>query len=459
MNRLLPTLLLLCACLPAGAADIVTTRYFSEKAGTDAQVLAHVEHKAVVAEYLDPTDTGIGKSMANMLWREVLSAISDQAGAGVILARPPGEERLVDLLQSDYHKAALRIAEHQQARMALWGIANEIDGQVFITSYLSLVEATRGDIISYKISRNRGGGERSGELELKLPRNKFNFPTVRRSRKALFQRPIMVAKAASLHAKPDRQSTRVSRLRQGEVVQSVDMESGWFKIQLRSGETGYLASSYADLAPLSVLVDRAGINLRREPVVRDDTVIYSGRVKGQYRVLEQRFTGNRLWYRLAFDGGKPAWVAASLTERVYSMPVVHFVAGMYRYFGERHEDTNREFQRFIDYPGEKRNNVNLSVAYQYQALSSVLAGKSARTSVQLLEKARKQTPLDATTYKLEALSWIGTPQETERVRASLEQARKLDPKITAFKLYQPLDRNLDREIIRAETIRPAERSN
>jgi hypothetical protein len=449
VSRGLLTFILLAFSLPSYPASVITTRSFSESDADDVRVLSHVEHKAVIAEFLDPVDTGIGRSMAHMLWREVLSAISDQSGAGVILARSPGEERLVDLLKQNYHRAALKIAEHQDARMALWGIVNELDDQVFVTSHLSLIEATRGNAISYKITQ-RGAGQVedesafSGEVEFTMPRTKFNFPTVRSSREVLFQRPLMVTRASNVRAGANVESERIDELAKGDVAQGINMEGGWFKLRLRDGREGFITASNVDLAPLSVRIDRRGINLRSRPKVREETVVYTGSVNGRYRVLEHRFTGNRLWYRIEYERDLPVWVAASLTETVYSMPVVHFIAGMYRYFAGRHADARREFQRFVDYPDVKHRNVNLSVAYQYQALSNLLAGRSINSTNQLLEKARTQTPLDATTYKIEALNWIGDPDAEERVYESLLNARKLDPRNTDMKLFDSLiERQID----------------
>jgi hypothetical protein len=248
----------------------------------------------------------------------------------------------------------------------------------------------------------------------------------------------MVARTSNVRAKADVESERIGKLLKGDVVQGIDMVGGWFKLRLRDGREGFITASNVDLAPLSVRIDRYEINLRSHPVIRDETVVYTGSINGRYRVLEHRFTGNRLWYRIEFERGRLVWVAASLTETVYSMPVVHFVAGMYRYFGARHADARRDFQRFVDYPEVKHRNVNLSVAYQYQALNNLLEGRSIYSTNQLLEKARAQTPLDATTYKIEALNWIGEPDAERRVYESLLNARKLDPRNTNLKLFDSL---------------------
>jgi hypothetical protein len=419
---------------PAQAGDIVT-RSFNEDVPEGRRVLTNVEHKAVVAEYLDPMNTGMGKSLSQLLWREVLSAISDQSGAGVILARPPGDERLVDLLKQDYHRAALRIAEHQEARMALWGALYEKNETLFISSYLSLVKATRSDRILVDIGRMSRRDHNTGEIELKLPRNKFNFRMVTRTREQLFHRPLMISRDTNIREEARRDATRLGAFEPGDVAQGVGMDGGWFEVRLPDGRLGYVTGSNVDLAPLSIRVDRSGINLRREPVVREDTVLRNTDVRGQFTVLEQRFSSRRLWYRIRHREDD-AWIAASLTERVYSMPVVHFIAGLYRYFGGRYEDSRRDFQRFVDYPETRHSNVNLSVAFQYQALSSLLEGRSHRENLRYLEKARQETPLDSIPLKIEAMSLIGEPDAMQRIQLPLEEARKLDARSEDFRNFE-----------------------
>ena len=84
-----------------------------------AEVLAHVPVKGLVAEFINREGTGLGKSLGYLLWREVLTAVQDQRGAGVIYAHTPSETQLTDLLRSDYHRAAVEIAKAQNTRMAV----------------------------------------------------------------------------------------------------------------------------------------------------------------------------------------------------------------------------------------------------------------------------------------------------------------------------------------------------
>lgn len=116
---------------------------FRDVRAQSAEALPHVELKAIVAEFLDPLDTGLGKSLGYLIWRETLTAISDQAGAGVIIAEAPPGERLVDMLNRDYHLAAERIARHQRSRMALWGVVEPEGDGVVLETYVSIQSTLR----------------------------------------------------------------------------------------------------------------------------------------------------------------------------------------------------------------------------------------------------------------------------------------------------------------------------
>ena len=89
LARLITTLLVCLAVSQARAGEEIMAE-FTDSAPRGGQrtpeVLAHVPLKAVIAEFLDPMDTGLGKSLGYLIWRETLTAISDQAGAGVIMA-------------------------------------------------------------------------------------------------------------------------------------------------------------------------------------------------------------------------------------------------------------------------------------------------------------------------------------------------------------------------------------
>ena len=423
----IPIVALALLALPLRAGEMVV-RSFSSAAPDGDRVLEHVQEKAVIAEYLDPMDTGIGKSIATLLWRETLTAISDQAGAGVILARAPEGERLVELLETEYHDAAVRIAEFQEARMALWGAALEQSDKIFLNTHLSLISSSRSQFIDFKIKDFVNDRRSEGSLQLVLPRTKFNFSTIVTSRDELFKRVVMTRGETAIYGAPDRSSGVVRQVAADTPLSSIDLRGDWFRILLDDGSTGWVQGNRVDVPPARVRIDRSGINLRSSPTTVGDTVVANADVKGIFPVLQQRYTSRSgLWYQIPL-GGRPVWIASFLTEPLFSVPSIHFVGGLYRYYAGRYRDAVREFQRFIDHPGVEQENVNLSTAYQYQALAMLLDGSSTQRAEATLQKAIMQTPYDSTIYQIQALTYIGEPGMTVKLNTSLEQALEFDPR-------------------------------
>jgi len=199
---MLPVLLvLLLAAGGARAGDIVVPRdFFSAGAGTDLrEALPHLENKALVSEFLDPGDSGLGKSLGYLLWRELLTAISDQSGAGVILARLPGERRVVDLLRADYHRGAVAIAAGQRARQLLWGQVLEERGAVFVSAQLTLLPQIMGEALTLKYVSNVTG---DAEITVTVPRTRYNLALVHTDRTMLFDRPLVTRTTTRLRAGP-----------------------------------------------------------------------------------------------------------------------------------------------------------------------------------------------------------------------------------------------------------------
>ena len=197
-------------------------------------VLANVPVKALIAEFLDPGNTGLGKSLGYLAWREILTAISDQAGAGVILARAPDARRLTDLLEQAYHEAAVRIAREQKAGMALWGAVNAAGGDVYVSTYLTILpEAAK---IQPKL-RLVGEPPLPSGLEAGIERTNFNFPQIETTRTKLFQRAVVTRQEVVLRAAADASSAPVGRAPKAKSLEAVDMEKGWFKVRLADGNS------------------------------------------------------------------------------------------------------------------------------------------------------------------------------------------------------------------------------
>jgi len=423
--RVLAALLLASVSLtPCTHAGEIIRFQAGAQAHTDV-VLAHVPVKALVAEFLDPGDTGTGKSLSYLVWREILTAISDQAGAGVILARAPGEERITDMLEKDYHGAAVRIAKEQKASMAVWGAVNTAGGDLFVNTYLSLLPETADTQLKLTLS---GEPSLPPGLQAKIMRTNYNFPLVETPRARLFERRIVTRKQVTLRATADPSAQVVATLSKDKALDAVDMDKGWFKVRLANGQVGYLDNSVVDVPPRTIEATLVSTTLKATPGgqhVRNVTL------NGPYRVLDMRYEAKTgLWYELEVDKVH-GWVPAHLVRARFSLPIVHFVAGLYRYQFKRYEDARREFAQYVSALNFVNDNPSLASAYQLLGASTMLTKNTVfETDDSVLEyfsKAVNATPYDPSAYSLRALAALAVQRKAETALKDLEQALSLDP--------------------------------
>lgn len=433
------------ACLAGGvlgtaarAGDIVTS--FVPGQGPGREVLAHVEVKGLVAEFLDPEGTRLGKALGYLLWREVLTAISDQAGAGVILARPPGTTALTDLLLQDYHRAAVEIARSQHARMALWGLVQEAGDQVYVTSYLTLLPEVIGADLQLSLTLGRGEGPLPG-FTAELPRSRYNFETVVTTRDRLFRRPVVARSAAPLVAEPAQGARIIARAAAGQVLPADGMEGAWFRVRLPDGSVGWVENSQVDVPASEVRADRDAINVRAAPAT--GAVVETRRLRGTYRVLDLRYVaGSGSWYLLDLGGGRSGWVAAWLVEPRFSLPAVSFVAGLYRYQRRNFPEAAKAFEAFLRQAGERESAANLSAAHQFVGASLLnQQGQGNRAALEAMDRAAALTPYDPAAFNLRALTRLGVGAGLGGTLEDVDRALELDrTNVRSRTLLTALDR-------------------
>ena len=420
---------------PADAGAQVMAE-FKDKRAKSPEVLSHVPLKAVVAEFLDPLDSGLGKSLGYLIWREVLTAISDQAGAGVILAEAPPGERLVELLARDYHEAAERIGRHQRARMVIWGAVEEENNEALVEIYLSSLTDNGDSGLRLSLSSRVVAGPRDSydadketSIEANISHKRFNFTPVSLTRKALFARTLVTSARVDIHASPDKSSRTLLTLPADRAIQAVDMSGAWFKVELPTGGFGYLdAGTFGNLRlpPKTVIGRRVGVNLRAGPGT-DHRVVRKRELKGSFRVLDMRYRSHQgLWYRIDL-GAEESWIAGWLVEPHFSFPAVHFIAGLYRYYGERYKQGIEAFQQFIERAGPDGGNVNLAAAHQLLGASRLLNGSDSGKGYREFSKAIELTPYSPNAYLLRSLAALGASRPQEALN-DLEAALQLDMK-------------------------------
>ena len=423
--RLLPSVavMLACAVRPATAGEII--RFEAGAPARTNVVLGHVPVKALVTEFLDPADTGVGKSVGYLVWRETLTAISDQAGAGIILARAPGEQRITDMLEKQYHEAAVRIASEQGAWMAVWGAVNVAGDDLYVSTYLSLLPTVANVQLKLRLS---GEPPLPPGLEAEITRTNFNFPVVETTRTALFARRIVTRRQTTLHAKADASSASVARLATAKALDAVDMDKGWFKVRLEDGRFGFVDNAAVDVPPRTVEAKSVTTTLQTTP---GGPRLRSVTLDGSYRVLDMRYIERSgLWYQLEV-GGTPGWVRGSLVRARFSLPIVHFVAGLYRYVFKRYEDARGEFAQYASAPGAATDNATLAATYQLLGASTLLTKSSVSQTdprVQAyFDQAVTATPYDPVAYSMRALSTLAVRGKVGGALPDLEQALRLDP--------------------------------
>ena len=407
------------------------------KARTDV-VLANVPVKALLTEFLDPGDTGAGKSVGYLVWREILTSISDQAGAGVILARAPGNQRLTDLLEKAYHDAAVRIAREQSASMAVWGAVSAVDDKLYVSTYLSLLPEAADLQLKLRLS---GEPALPPGLEAEISRRNFNFPLVETKRAQLFERRVVTRVQTKARASADVSAAVVTRVPKGNALDSIDMDKGWFKVRLADERFAYLDNSVVDVPPRTVEVTGVSTRLSSSAGGQSGQGVT---LNGGYRVLDMRYVEKKgLWYELEADGAR-GWVPANRVRARFSLPIVHFVAGLYRYQLKRYEDARREFAQYVSAPNSAADNPSLATAYQLLGASWLLTrgtGFDPATRVPF-SKAVAATPYDPTAYSLRALSALAS-HAASLALSDLEQALQLDPaNATAAKITGTLHEQL-----------------
>jgi hypothetical protein len=429
----------------AGAGEQVMAEFKNARAVTPA-VLPNVRDKGVVAEFLDPGDTGLGKSVSYLLWREVLTAISDQAGAGVILAEAPPGEHLVDMIAQDYHEAALRIAANQQARIALWGAVDAEGDRLFVDTYVSLVTGGSTSDLRLRLGARveappdvaRKLQEQASAFQARLGRSRFGLATVEVARSELFDRPLIAEGTLVVRARPAADAPPLLRAAPASVLHAVDMKGGWFEIKLPDGRLGYLPAGRQEgshgtlvalrVPPKWVEADASAVGLRGGPG-RGAALLGHRDLRGRFRVLDMRYRGgDGLWYRIAVDeAGGNAWVAASSVRPRFSMPAVHLVAGLYRYHAGRLADAAAEFQRFLDSPGVTESPVNRAAVQQLLGASLLPDSEKTTLAWQAFTKAIELTPYDPDVYMVRSVACVGLGR-AETALADVAKALELDPR-------------------------------
>jgi tetratricopeptide (TPR) repeat protein len=208
-------------------------------------------------------------------------------------------------------------------------------------------------------------------------------------------------------------------------------------VRLADGRLGYLPAGRQEgsrgtlvalrVPPKWVEANATGVVLRGGPG-RDAPALGTRDLRGRFRVRDMRYRpGQGLWYRIALDeGGRDAWVAGFAVRPRFSLPAVHLMAGIYRYYAERFADAAAEFRQFLEAPGVTESPANRSAAQQLLG-ASLLPGGETKPAWQAFTKAIETTPYDPEVYMVRSVACVGLGR-AETALDDVTKALELDPR-------------------------------
>jgi hypothetical protein len=458
----LPVLALaaLCAARVCSAGEVVCFSPGEGKTCSQSS-LQHVQFKAVVTEFIDPQQTTIGHSISRLMWREVLESISDLKDSGVILAYDARDQLRTMLegrdyqtvLQRDYHNAAIRVANELGAQMTVWGAVLEHDGTLHVEPYLTLLPKGNDRWTKLQLQVEGSG---SSPLSAEIANQRLSFAPLQTDRAHLFQHNWLTRcrlsagcpEGIDVRNAPGNEAPVIGHVPVGSIVAGRDMHEQWVAIDRAGIDTatdtsagapgtgadsgpGYINVYHLEVVAPAVHVLSKAVRLRAQPSSNAAVLDVSAPAGATLETRGvQRAADDRLWYNVEVRGAR-GWVPPETVQRDYSFPVVHFIAGVYRYAGKDYGRAIQEFQRFIERGENTEDNVTLATAYQYLAASKVASGgtdgiMAARNAMNDLQQASRQTPYDPSVYVMSSLIRLGTMSDAKGALMDLRRSLDLD---------------------------------
>jgi tetratricopeptide (TPR) repeat protein len=372
-------------------------------------------------------------------------------------------------LAREYHDAAELIARQLGVQMSIWGVVLEDGQDLYLQSFLTLHVDESTAWTSLSVGRTSGP-----PLAAAIGQQRLNLAPHRASRRALFARSWMTRCALSagcpggveLRAGPSNDASVVARVPEGTALQGQDMVRQWLKVEHPRGGEAYINLYHLEMFPDRVaFANRRGVNLR-SAVGTDAAPLGKVDLDGDYAVLgAARAARAEPWYLIA-AAGHEGWVAGRLVERrSYLFPVVHLIAGLFRYARGDFDRAVRELEAFLA-GAEEEDNVTRAVARQFLAASRIAGrgglGSGLEVALGDLDRAVNLTPFDPAAYRLRAVVRLGSGSNLEASLADLDEALSLDRNDAGSRRLLGEILSVSREqglqlLAPGEDVRPAER--
>lgn len=434
-----PTLFLLTcllgnACAVARAGDAVTLRF---GAGPRPAAGDTLRPKLLIAEFDDPTGSGLGRSVTRILWREALVAMADYEAKRIALVELPKDS-------SDPTGARLaELTDESEAPLGIWGSVEEEDG-IWVSAIL-YATSRAGDLRLRLEDPKSAAPEEEGQtdwIEIPLGRTHYDFKDMPTSRKDLFDRKVITKGYVIVHTKPDPAAPSIVTIKPENILQAVDMEGAWFRVMLDDGTPGYVESSEVHVLPKLVQIESREAVLRVNPG-KSNPAIKQINEPGAYEVLDMRFRfDGGFWYKIRV-GREKGWVHSTDAMALFSLPMIHFITGLERFAARRYNDADVYLQQFLKAPGAAGSPANLSTAQQLLGAARIMRKPVLRLDESALEpfdKAVELNPSDPAAYLARCMATLGILRDPLLALGDIDKALEHGGAAAAGDLLLSLER-------------------
>jgi SH3-like domain-containing protein len=387
--------------------------------------------RLVVLEFQDPQRTGLGRGVAALVYKDLLTAIGEQADAVVVHPAAPIGQRLADLMDRDSHRAALRIAAENQGRVVIWGRIQALDDVLVIHTAVSLPSAVEDPELVLQIAV---AGRRVQDVAAEIAWTRFDFAPVAIRRTQFFDRlAVAGGSGVQLRAAPESSAAVMRTARPGEILNLRDMRESWYVVADGARSLFVDASPRQNLATGFQILPRRLV-VTEEEIARGDSneraaTIAKLEPQRAYTVLARRAPDGRPWYQID-AGGRRGWVPQGRTIGILDLAAENFALAAHRILAGDAGGGERELRRFLMRPEGERSSAVSAAALQL--LGTTLIRTPAATHQQraaalaLLDRAVEETPFDPSALNLRAVARLGV-SGGKAALDDIEAALALDP--------------------------------
>jgi SH3-like domain-containing protein len=397
-----------------------------------AEGAASARAKLVVLEFQDPQKTGLGRGVAALVYKDMLTAMGVQADAVVVHPAAPVGQRLAELVERDHHRAALRIAAENQGRVVIWGRIQALGDVLVIHTAVSMPSAVEDPELVLQIAV---GGKRVQDVAAEIGWTRFDFAPVAIRRTQFFDRlAVAGSSGVQLRAAPESSAAVMRTVRPGEVLNLRDMREAWYVVADGTRSLFVDASPRQNIATgFQILPRRLAVAV--EEVARGDAneraaTLAKLEPQRTYAVLARRVPADgRPWYQID-TGGRRGWVPQSQTTGILDLAAQNFALAAHHTLGGDVRGAERELRRFLMRPESERSSAVTAAALQLLGTMLIRAPAATRpqreAALALLDRSVEETPFDPSALNLRAVARLGVSGGSATLD-DLEAALALDP--------------------------------